>query len=151
MVNKSGNIGTAGETAVKKVLRPFWPRVERRRLEGSLDRGDITGTPGLVWEVKAGKAAENASDAQVIAWLEETERERKNDNAAYGILVMKKKGAGHDNAGRWTAVMWSDAFAHLVGGLPSNVASGFPVRCTLDNIVAALTAAGWGDGVEVAP
>jgi hypothetical protein len=147
MVNKSKNVGTAGESAVVRVLiASGWPNCERRALTGSQDRGDVAGVPGFVIEVKAGKAAETASDAQVVAWLEETETERHNDNAAYGVLVMKKKGVGHENAGRWTAVMWSDAYAHLLGLESSTAAqvAPYPVRMTLDNLITTMHGAGWG-------
>lgn len=145
MTNRPKAIGTAGESAVVRVFRENgWPDCERRALTGTQDRGDLTGVPGIVVEVKAGKAAETASDAQVVAWLHETERERANDNAAYGVLVMKRRGVGHDNAARWTAVMWSDAFAHLLSGAAFSTHVAFPVRTTLDNVIAALRDAGWG-------
>lgn len=143
MTNKPKNIGTACESAVvREFIKAGWPDCERRALSGSQDRGDIAGVPGIVIEVKGGHAAENASDAQVIAWLEETETERRNDNAAYGILVLKRKGVGHENAARWTAVMWSDAYAHLVTG--QTIGLVYPVRTTLANIITTLQDAGWG-------
>jgi hypothetical protein len=105
MANKSGSIGTATETAVVKVLRQYWPEAERRRLRGAEDWGDITGTPGIVWEVKGGAAAKAASDAQVEAWLDETETEKRNADADVGILVLPRKGIGPKNADRWWAVL----------------------------------------------
>lgn len=104
MSSKSKVIGTAAESAVVKVLLPFWPSVERRALKGTLDEGDITGTPGIVWEVKGGAAAKTASDGQIEAWLDETEKERSNANADVGVLVVQRKGIGYPNAGRWWAV-----------------------------------------------
>lgn len=145
MTNKSGAIGTWTTTSVILYLKSNgWPSAELRNLAGQYDKGDIVGTPGLVWESKGGKAAEGASDAQVVDWLGEAEVERRNANAAYGILTMKKKGVGRDNAARWTAVMWSDAFAHMLTG-SSGVGPPFPVRMTLGALVSALRAAGWGD------
>lgn len=105
MTNKPKNIGTAAESAVVKALRKHgFPHAERRALAGVLDLGDITGCPGIVWEVKGGEAAKSASDAQVEAWLDETERERQNAGAQVGILVLQRRGIGHDNAHRWWAV-----------------------------------------------
>jgi hypothetical protein len=104
MPNKSGAIGTATETAVVKVLLPHWPYAERRRLRGAEDWGDITGTPGIVWEVKGGTAAKTASDAQIEAWLDETETERLNAGADIGVLVIPRKGIGPANAFRWWAI-----------------------------------------------
>jgi hypothetical protein len=107
MANKSGAIGTATETAVVKVLRQYWPEAERRRLRGAEDWGDITGTPGIVWEVKGGAAARAASDAQIYNWLQETETERLNARAAIGVLVVQRKGIGAPNAGMWWAIFQS--------------------------------------------
>lgn len=92
--------GTAAEAAVANYLKfRGWPYAERRALFGSVDRGDITGTPGLVWEVKAG------ATLCIPAWLRETEQERVNAKADYGVLVVKPKGVGAGNVDRWWAVM----------------------------------------------
>lgn len=106
MVNKSGSIGTAAETAVVRVFNANgFPHVERRRLRGRYDMGDLTGCPGLCVEIKGGAAAKNASDAQIAAWLDETETERLNAGAYHGVLVVQRKGIGAPNAGRWWAVI----------------------------------------------
>jgi hypothetical protein len=104
MVNKSGHIGTATETATVRAIKPWFPNAERRRLRGVDDWGDITGTPGIVWEVKGGRAARTASDMQIEAWLEETWRERNNAGADIGVLVVPRKGIGPVNAARWWAI-----------------------------------------------
>src|SRR5881392_1526987 len=81
--------GTKAETAIVGWLREQGrPSVERRALQGTRDRGDIAGVPGVVWEVKAGARLE------IPRWLAETETERLNDNAAVGLLVVKPKGVG---------------------------------------------------------
>ena len=92
--------GTAAETAVANYLRfQGWPYAERRALSGALDKGDITGTPGLVWEVKAGARLD------IPGWLRETETEKINANAAHGILVVKPVGVGLNNVDRWWCVL----------------------------------------------
>ena len=79
-----------------------FPFAERRALHGSTDLGDITGTPGLVWEVKAGEAAMTASDNQIIAWLVETEKERCNaKKAEFGTLVVQRR---RQNPRNWWAI-----------------------------------------------
>jgi len=90
---RSKDIGTRGETQVVKFLiESGFPYAERRALHGSTDLGDITGTPGLVWEVKSGEAAMTASDNQIVAWLKETETERVNaKNAEFGTLVVQRR------------------------------------------------------------
>lgn len=140
MVNKSGNIGTATETAVvRAILTRGFPYAERRRLTGILDRGDITGTPGITWEVKGGATAKTASDAQVDLWLRETERERQNNGDDLGVLVMARKGIGAANAHRWWAVLRSDAL-----GVPYETGDWFPVRLTLDSACRWLVSRGYG-------
>jgi hypothetical protein len=76
-----------------------FPNAERRALTGQFDQGDVTGTPCLAWEVK------NHKTYHFPAWLKETETERINAKADFGILVVKPNGVGLTNAGQWWAVM----------------------------------------------
>jgi hypothetical protein len=148
-MNKPKRIGTAAESAVTKFLRTNgFPHAERRALTGAYDQGDITGCPGLVFEVKGGEAARTASDGQVEAWLAETETERINAGADLGILVMQRRGVGPANAGRWWAVMrlgpainnegaiWKPAYYQAIQNTP--------VRLLLGDAVTLLRAAGYG-------
>lgn len=104
-MSKSKAKGTAAESAVVNALQRLgWPHVERRALQGAVDKGDIAGMPGVCWEVKDAKAW------QVSGWLRETIDERHNANATHGILVIKLPGVGHANAEKWLTVM-DDAHA----------------------------------------
>lgn len=99
-MSKSKQKGTAAETAVVKALQRLgWPHVERRALQGTLDKGDVAGMPGVCWEVK------DAKTWQVSGWLQETLEERMNAKATHGILVIKLPGVGHSNAEKWLTVM----------------------------------------------
>ena len=105
MVNKSGNIGTAAETAVVRVFNANgFPHVERRRLRGNKDCGDLSGIPGVVVEVKGGNAARNASDRLIESWLDETQVETVNAGADIGVLIVARRGIGPANAGQWWAI-----------------------------------------------
>lgn len=105
MTNRSKNIGTAGETAVVNYLhRNGFPEAERRALAGQADKGDILVCNGVIAEVKAGTAAEKASDHQLRLWCEETEKERLNANAAHAFLVVKRQGHGATKIGGWYVV-----------------------------------------------
>ena len=119
-----------------------FPQAERRALAGIHDLGDITGCPGIVWEVKAGAAAKTASDGQIDAWLAETEAERVNARADVGVLVTARAGIGALNADRW--------WAHVPVGFSHETTTGFPVRMTLANACSMLRFAGYGEPVEVA-
>lgn len=110
------DIGTAAETAVVRYLRENgFPGAERRAMRGGNDAGDITGTPLVAWEVKAGQAAKNASDGQAAEWLAETERERVNARADIGVLVLARAGIGPANAGLWWAVLTGASMYQLDG------------------------------------
>lgn len=100
MMSRSKAKGTAAESALVAALRRLgWPHAERLALGGSNDKGDTTGHPGLVFEQKDAKVW------QAAAWLRETETERINAKADYGILVIKPPRIGLPNAEKWLTVM----------------------------------------------
>ena len=147
MVNRPKAIGTAAETALVRWLRVNgWPHAERRALTGSHDQGDVTGCPGLVWEAKAGDAADRASDAQVRAWLTETETERVNARADIGILVLRRRGKA--SPGDWWAVVDASVIAELMFAMqlerdPVTI-TGAPVRLLLSDLAPMLRVTGYG-------
>lgn len=107
-MSRSKAKGTAAETALVGALRRLgWPHAERLALAGVNDRGDTTGHPGVVFEMK------NANTWHGPAWMRETESERKNAKADYGILVIKVPGVGYPNAEKWLTVMEHDAALDL--------------------------------------
>lgn len=102
MVNKPKIKGTAAESAFVKnerVLASF-PAVERRALSGVNDMGDVSGAPGLVFEIKNHKAYHFAE------WLKETEVEKANAQADFGILIVKPNRVGLEDVSKWWAVMY---------------------------------------------
>lgn len=101
-MSKAKQKGTAAESAlVKFLLGQGFPGAERRALTSSNDQGDITGIPALCMEVK------NHATYKIPAWLKETEIERKNAKADFGILVVKPNGVGMtpDKVGQWWGIM----------------------------------------------
>lgn len=147
MVNKPKAIGTRAETAVVRVLRTGgWPHAERRALTGAQDQGDITGTPGICWEVKGGDAARKASDGQIIAWMAETAIERITTGTEVGVLVVQRAGYGEARADRWWAIVPLFEFAVLCGGaLPPADLAHAPVRLILGDLIRLLRHAGYGE------
>jgi Holliday junction resolvase len=111
-MSKAKQKGTSAETALVRFLSgQGFPNAERRALGGGgfgEDLGDITGTPCLAWEVKNHKAY------HIPAWLKETETERVNAKADYGILAVKPNGVGLTNAGQWWAIMPMEAMVRLL-------------------------------------
>jgi hypothetical protein len=90
--------GTAAETAVVRYLQDNgFIHAERRALHGINDKGDITGIPGVVIEVK------NHAKLTLAEWVKELQQEMVNANADFGFVVAKKKGT--TNPAEWYAVM----------------------------------------------
>lgn len=121
MVNRPRNIGTAAESAVRTVLRQYFPEADRSPLRGSRDQGDIRGTGAFIWEVKAGaqargtKSTGETAPGFVVEWLRQTEVERKNAGARFGILVTVRAGVGSANARRWWAWLSVAALGDILG------------------------------------
>lgn len=109
-MSKAKAIGTRAETAVKNYLLSvgYSPlEAHRNVLKGSADEGDVwlrDQTFGLiVFEVKGGKAAKEASYQQVQKWFKEAQDEQRNAGAAFGFLVTQRAGVGYPRAGEWWA------------------------------------------------
>ena len=144
------SIGTRAETGVVRYLQTHgWPYAERRALHGGADQGDITGTPGICWEVKGGKVAERASDADIRRWILETQEETANAHADLGVLVTKRAGYSAARADAWAAHLdlgawWGLTRARLT--LPLDLVAA-PVRLRLSTLLPLL----WADGYGIAP
>jgi hypothetical protein len=108
-MSKAKSIGTRAETAVRNYLLSvgYDPLdAHRNVLKGQHDEGDVwlRETYGLVvFEVKGGKMAKEASYEQCKKWLEEAELERENAKAKFGFLVTQRPGVGYPRAGDWWA------------------------------------------------
>jgi hypothetical protein len=108
-VSKSKSIGTRAETAVRNYLlsvgyNPL--EAHRNVLKGKDDEGDVwlRESYGLiVFEVKGGKSAKDASFQQIGKWYEEAEKERNNADGRFGFLVTQRPGVGYPRAGEWWA------------------------------------------------
>ena len=101
--------GTLGENgAVDYLAENGFPHVERRALAGINDKGDVAGIPGIVIEVK------NHKSYKFPQWMKETQVEKDNANADFGILVVKPNGVGVSNSGKWWAVMTLEDMANLL-------------------------------------
>lgn len=148
MTNRPRSIGTAAETAVVKTLRANgFPHAERRPLHGSQDWGDIYGTPGIAWEVKAGDQAARAEAADIAKWISQTEAERRNSSSDLGVLVIRRKGKAAADA--WWAVIQLNVLLRLGMFEPllrwPDQTSGPPIWLALADLIPILRAAGYGD------
>jgi hypothetical protein len=108
-MSKAKQIGTKAETAVRNyLLSTGYNPLEAHRnvLKGQDDEGDVwlRESYGLiVFEIKGGKAAKDASFQQISKWYEEAETERKNADGRFGFLVTQRAGVGYPRAGEWWA------------------------------------------------
>lgn len=99
--------GTTFETLIVRYLQTVgFPYAERRALHGNLDKGDVTGVGPLVFECKAAKRHELSN------WLAQTETERVNAGADYGILIVKRQ--GHNTGAEQYAVMRLEDMVRLL-------------------------------------
>ncbi len=86
-MSRSRTKGTAAETAIVNCLTAEGAlHAERRALTGAHDRGDITGLPGVMIEVK------NCATTDLAGWLKEVTTQTANAHADIGFVWHKKRG-----------------------------------------------------------
>lgn len=122
-MSKAKDIGTRAETAVRNYLLSvgYDPLAAHRNvLKGTADEGDVwlRDIQGLmVFEIKGGKMAKEASYGQVQKWFAEAELEASNANARFGFLVTQRAGVGYPRAGEWWAYATLGSLIALRTGL----------------------------------
>lgn len=100
--------GTRHETNVVRYLNANgFPHVERRALNGSRDRGDVAGLPGVVIEAKSEKRFDLAG------WLDEAVKEGRNASAAIAVVWAHRP--GKSSAGDGYVIMTGAQFVALLG------------------------------------
>lgn len=138
-MSKSKDIGTRAETAVRNYLLSvgYDPMTAHRNvLKGSADEGDVwlRESYGLiVFEIKGGKSAKDASYEQIKKWYEEAEIEKKNADGKFGFLVTQRAGVGYPRAGEWWAYAKLSDLIYLRTYMDTN--SDTLVRLTLRELV----------------
>jgi hypothetical protein len=109
VVNKPKNKGTRAETAVARYLSAsIFPGTERRTQTGRYDKGDMNVGQPIVFEVK------DIASPSYPGLLRETETERINALADFGILINKQAGVGYTNVAKWHAVIPAGKFEELL-------------------------------------
>jgi hypothetical protein len=99
--------GTRWESACVAWLNAHgFPYAERRALAGALDKGDITGIPGVVVEAKS------QNRLSLAEWLDEAEQERVNAGAEVGVVWFKRR--GKTSAGDGYVLMTGDTLTSLL-------------------------------------
>jgi Holliday junction resolvase len=106
-MNKSKRKGTAAETAVVGYLRENgFPHAERRALNGSTDRGDVAGVPGVVIEIK------NCARMELAGWVDEARLEAAN--AGVGVFAVAHKRRGKGNPADWFVTLPLSVFCEVI-------------------------------------
>ena len=110
--------GTRFETSIATFLATELDddRIERRRLAGSKDRGDIAGLrhhgQRLVLECK-----DHGGRLTVGPWVEEAHTEAGNDGALCGVVIAKRRGTTNPGAA-YVLMTVNDLIALLTGHRP---------------------------------
>lgn len=108
-MSKQKQKGTLAETAIVNYLKSFFPKVERRTLNGQYDKGDIAGIEDFVIEVK------NQKTYKIPEWMSETDQERINAGESFGLLIIKPNKIGVTQVSKWWAVMPLEQVVDLIG------------------------------------
>ena len=99
--------GSQAERDVVAWLKANGFKYADRRLAGAtLDKGDISGVPGVTIEIK------NHAKMDLSGWLAELEIEMKNDSAWTGTVLHKRR--GKSNVGDWYATMPAQIWLELI-------------------------------------
>jgi len=73
---------------VSWINNKFGMSIERRRLKGALDEGDITGWDGVCVEIKSA----SGDTAKISEWLRELESEIRASKADIGFIAARPRG-----------------------------------------------------------
>lgn len=98
--------GAQAERDVVAWLKQWYPYVDRRLAGATLDKGDISGIPGVTIEIK------NHAGMDLAGWVEELKVEMANDNAWTGVVLHKRKGKG--DPADWYATMPASVWIELL-------------------------------------
>lgn len=138
-MSKQKEIGTKAETAVKNALLAYgYSPLEAHRnvLKGSLDEGDVwlrSAIGLIVFEVKGGKAAKEASYEQIKKWLQEAHTEQANAKGQFGFLVTQRAGVGYPRANEWWAYLTIENLIQLKARI--NIQDKTIIRLRLSELV----------------
>ena len=87
-------------------------RIERRRLSGGRDRGDISGLRHMGERVVV--ECKSTARLDLAGWAAEVDTERGNDSAVAGIVVHKRHGKGQP-ADQWVTCTLGELVALITG------------------------------------
>ena len=92
--------------AVNWLKENGFPYADRRLAGATLDKGDISGIPGVTIEIK------NHAKMDLAGWIEELKVEMANDKAWTGVVWHKRK--GKSSPGDWYATLPGSVYIDLL-------------------------------------
>jgi hypothetical protein len=98
-MSKSQTKGTRWASAVRDWLGQWFHGIERRSLEGVLDRGDIAGLPGVIVEAKCPDP--RYLMGTIAKAVREASEEQANAKAIVGLAVVKRPGKSSPGEAYW--------------------------------------------------
>jgi hypothetical protein len=106
-MSASKDKGTAAESALVGYLRSHgFTGAERLALQGANDRGDVSGVPSWVIEVKSQKRYDFPGWLRELAVeVENADKSDTNTIPYSGVLIVKPNGVGLTRVGDWWAIM----------------------------------------------
>lgn len=118
-IRTAKDAGTRFETYTARYLDSVLPdHVEKRRLAGSNDMGDLSGvrTSGGMDVAVECKDYGGRYAGLLPGWVDEANAEARNAGADVGVVVFKRKGCGEASMGRQFVAMDLESFARLIAG-----------------------------------
>ena len=118
--NSAKAAGTRFETLVTRYLRATLDddRIERRRMSGANDRGDISGLRHMGGRIVI-ECKDYGGQLKPGPWVEEAHIEAGNDSALLGIVVAKRR-ATTDPGSQFVLMTLNDLVALLTGERPDS-------------------------------
>lgn len=135
MANRSKAKGSRFEVTVRDWLRERLDddRIDRRALNGAKDMGDIYRLYAHGWEgIAECKDYRNWTQADLIAWLRQTEDERLNACADWALLIVHRRGCGEARTGLNRAYMTLRTLLYLTSMRPQDVPSDDLLDCYVE-------------------
>ncbi|MBR1445472.1 MAG: hypothetical protein IJ586_00085 [Alloprevotella sp.] len=114
-MSRSKQKGTHFESQVAAYMSErLGAEITRAPLTGAKDRGDLRGL--TVRGKRTVVECKNCKKMELSQWLDETEAEKGNDDAEFGVVVHKRRGCGDATFGETYVTMTLDTFLAITAG-----------------------------------
>lgn len=121
-MTRSRKTARAAGTSFATWLVEYWRKafgtrtIERRALTGRKDEGDIAGLNCHLGPIAV--EVKNHNRIDLAGWIQEAQIEASNADAAFGIVVAKRRGYGRESMGDQYVITRLEDYTRLLGGTP---------------------------------